>query len=620
MKTWEKINDALHDIGNKFVNWGHEDAVQVENAGYDGVRCRAEERAILSNNMITQAKDYDKVSHSPSVKSLIRHFDDYHAIMRRMRIPQRQDGANADQKFMNEMGVCNGEVLGHMEQMKEYLIRKAQGYEHKSERYKGVRDACVAAAMRIQTQIELVNKIQENCFYAVRHGHGVPYGESYENLLTQTDIYQEKDDTVSTVLGSGGLNTVYKVRDEERNTDRVFKEGHANVDQMQGGGSIYQRIRMKEAEAGKMATMNTAHRDVAVSLIDKLFGLNAVVDTSMARSRNGNQSSLMDLAEGQEVEQTYSYMNDKGRKYAELLKQIMVNEKYLTNGLGYEMSKEDKAEKAKNEKRQLVNINSAQFLESTYNLAALDIIVGHVDRHVGNIMMTEKGVKGIDNDTAFSLRDEFENFDGDMENLSWKQIREWKNSNDIEVRGEQAVLFFDKAFPAVTEEFKQKIIGVSESAIRGTLKGLIQEDEIEACVNRTKKLQAYMRNVKIVDSFRDVDTESYSSQFNLGKEFSVNIMSQVRAAGGAAQLETDERIGQMFEAKSREEKVIRAYINRVGRPGADMESEQVTVNMMRLLKDRVEADDTFDIFTALMDGTLEELCYQAMWITKTEGK
>ena len=342
MKTWEKINDALHDIGNKFVNWGHEDAVQVENAGYDGVRCRAEERAILSNNMITQAKDYDKVSHSPSVKSLIRHFDDYHAIMRRMRIPQRQDGANADQKFMNEMGVCNGEVLGHMEQMKEYLIRKAQGYEHKSERYKGVRDACVAAAMRIQTQIELVNKIQENCFYAVRHGHGVPYGESYENLLTQTDIYQEKDDTVSTVLGSGGLNTVYKVRDEERNTDRVFKEGHANVDQMQGGGSIYQRIRMKEAEAGKMATMNTAHRDVAVSLIDKLFGLNAVVDTSMARSRNGNQSSLMDLAEGQEVEQTYSYMNDKGRKYAELLKQIMVNEKYLTNGLGYEMSKEDK--------------------------------------------------------------------------------------------------------------------------------------------------------------------------------------------------------------------------------------------------------------------------------------
>lgn len=629
MKFWEKANDALHDITRAFGNTGNHNARAVDNAqpaGVTGQALRTRERGILDRNVVEQAQDYAKVSHSPSVQSLMRHIDNHTATMTRMRIPQRREGNNADQTFLNELAQVNGEVFACMQEMQDYLMRKAQGYADKTQRYKGVMDACIMAATKIRTQMELIKKIQENCFYAVRNGRDVPYGESYENLLQHVDIFQETEETERTFLGQGGINSVFLVDDEERHVQRVLKEGQAKVTLQDGKGekAVYERIRMQNMQAGQVVTMNTAYRDVAVSMIDKLFGLSAVVDTSLVRSRNGKQSSLMDKAEGKEVGKTYSYMDQRGLAHASLLQQILINEQYLKNGLDYKLSDDEQKEKESHEKTQLVNINSAQFLESTYNLAALDIIVGHVDRHIDNIMMTENGVKGIDNDSAFSLRSEKEVFEGATRDMTMSQIVNMQNENDAEVRGAQAFLYFNKAFPVVTEQFRQKILGVSEAAVRGTLKGLIPDDEIEACVNRVRMLQNYLRSMgddKIVGSFDEVDRNAYSSEsrLDLRDKVSTNIMSQVRANGGAVYLENEDRIKEMQLSGSPEMQAIMGYVTRM-RGLYDTDSEKIACMLMSELAHTAEQEYGFDLRLALEDGTMVRLYDKVMRATNAIEK
>lgn len=234
------------------------------------------------------------------------------------------------------------------------------------------------------------------------------------------------NDTELKELGSGGINTVYELDkdnkvDDHKDKKRVLKRGHEFVDFSNGGeATVFERTRLMKTEAidtSEAYAMNTSYRDVAVSLMDRLFHLNAAVKTTFARAENGDQASLMHKAKGSDVFHSYAYMDDKGKRRAGIMKQILINEVFLSKGVDPKTLHKRENDDAHNayvdkvnagirdaQKRGMVNINSAAFLESTYNLAALDYIVGHVDRHAGNIMMTESGVQGIDNDSAFSLR------------------------------------------------------------------------------------------------------------------------------------------------------------------------------------------------------------------------
>lgn len=635
----ERLSETVNEITT-----GENGARNVEDEPrreITAAQLRGMNRGILNSGVIENAPDYKKVRGSASVKSLIRHIDNYEAAMKRMRIPHE---ASTDQEFMNEMAQVNGEVFAYMQEMQSYLIRKAQGYAKKGKKYAGVMGVCAAAATNIRTQMDWVNKIQENCFYALRKGLGVPYGAKYEDLMKTVNFYQETEDTERNFLGQGGISTVYTVADAERGETRVLKEGHMNMKMSGGtGDSVYERIRMKKPSNGTTHTMNTAYRDVAVSMIDKLFNLNAVVDTSMARTKSGNQASLMDKARGKEVNSTYAYMDEKGKSRAELLQQITLNRVYLQNGLDYQFkNKKEADDEMKNRKdtesRQFVNINSSQFLESTYNLAALDIIVGHVDRHAGNIMMTEAGVKGIDNDSAFSLRKAGHILGGETKNMTAQQFKsitkqdnaEGESVEVINAQG-QAELFFDKAFPVVTEGFRNKILDVSLSAVEGTLKGLIMDDEIQACVNRVETLQKYLKSLpddKIVGSFEEIDRENYANerQVTTGNMFNTNIMSQVRSVGKEIYFELDKediKQASIIPSGYNELTIMRDFVKRILGISSNNEAMSIVFHLMKIMAKEAE-NGGFNVLHALKSGQLSAMCKMAenevIWEKEKQAK
>lgn len=632
---FEAVNDLVHDIIRGVSGWGHEEAQSVEDTepqAMSAAKLQNMDRGILHASAIEHAPDYEKVGHSPSVKSLINHINAYNIELNNMRIPEEK---GTDQEFMNSMAEVNGKVFAAMQQMQTYLIRKAQGYAKKGKRYAGVMGVCAAAATNIRTQMDWVNKIQENCFYALRKGLVVPYGQSYAQLLKETTIFQETDETDATLLGQGGVNSVYKVRDEERGTDRVLKEGHMDMEITNSSEKdVYERIKIQDTAIGKKHTMNTAHRDVAVSMIDKLFNLNAAVDTSLARSKSGNQASLMDLGAGKEVNKTFSYMDKTGEKRARILRQLWINMAYLQ---GYKLNETKLKEKEEAKKTRLTNINSAQFLESTYNLAALDIIVGHVDRHAGNMMMTESGVKAIDNDSAFSLRDAGQLLGKATKDMTSEEMHKFGTrsymkrnekgemvESDMEIMnmmGRQAYLFFDKTFPYVTKEFRNKIVGVSSAAVRGTLKGLLEEDEIEACVGRVEALQKYLKGMsddKIVGSFDDIDREAYSSEIT--NDAATNIMAQIRASGheyGLRDFEGDgisTGFGLPIEAQA-----LRSYVARECKIPT-LAARPIAVEMINLMIKKDEEGD-FNLEDAIASGELKKILNQAVKeVNLREGK
>ena len=397
---------------------------------------------------------------------------------------------------------------------------------------------------------------------------------------------------------------------------------------------VYERIKMEKAEAGGSYTMNTAYRDVAVSLIDKLFNLNAVVDTSFARSEGGNQASLMDKAKGKTLGKDYVYMDAKGEKQAKLLKQISEIAPYLIEGLNGTINEEDKKMMEAAKKRELVNIGSDQFMESTMNLAALDIIVGHVDRHGGNMMMTEDGVKGIDNDSAFSLRDMFSDVEGETRKMSNADLKnQCYQTNDkgisIEVmnQGGQAILPLNKAFPFVTRNLYDKVMNVSPSAVEGTLKGLITDDELKACIKRLKALQEYFGKLKdeqkIVESFDDSKRDKYSSEIRHGynSDSYTNIMSQVRGAGrGDYFMDFDEDLDEYGALMSHapELRAIKGYVKRMlGKKTNGDLTIKVTYQLMRILEEKA-TDENFNLYECLKNGELDTYVNQAMQLAVTD--
>ncbi|MGN0376553.1 MAG: hypothetical protein ACI4ED_02850 [Suilimivivens sp.] len=577
MKWWESVNDKAHDFARWVKGWGSKDAQKVDDEGigwntnyayggeleeendgrtiddqnFEQGLVHAEDyeisRGIVNENAVKRVVNYEKISHSPSVKSLIRHIDNYEAAMKRFSVPEK---TGTDGEFLQDVAENNGFVMEYMLEIEKYLLRKAEGYAHKSKRYAHIGMACREEAKKIRVQMDLVNKIQEQCFYQCRTGKDLTYaGRRYEEVLKDPNlkVFEAGEVNDTQKFGSGQINSVYKIQDAEReNKDRILKVGKQDVELQGAEAEVYERIRMQKKTGGS-AKMNTSYRDVAVSMIDKLFNLNAVVDTSFVRSANGSQSSLMDIAAGKSVNSYYSYMGseEKAQREVNLLYQIMINKPYLENGPDYKPNEKEKREIEGQKQRTALNIGSEKFVQSTFNLATLDYIVGHVDRHTGNYMVSEQGVQGIDNDTAFSLRKatySSKNKDGFSKYnlMSYKErdamvVQENKQKEKVAVRGTNAANFeLDLILPYVTEQFRSKIMAVSDDAVRGTLRGLIEEDEIEACVDRVKELRKYLGSLRrdkgqIVDSLSEKAAE-YSGKAHLaqGSIESANVLSQVR--------------------------------------------------------------------------------------------
>lgn len=682
MKWWESVNDKAHDFARWVKGWGSRDAKKVDddldqninwtvNGAYEGsdqsmiwTENEAYEehphtatiydnaRDVVNDNVIKNAPDYEKVSHSPSVKSLIRHIDNFEQAMIHIRTPKKE---GTDMEFINALAQTNSEVVEYMQEISSYLVRKAQSLAQKTGRYNGVREACEAEVKKIRLQMDLVTKIQEKCLKALNKGKDMPYvDQSYRDILKDQNlqIFQVTNDTELKELGSGGINTVYELDkdnkvDDHKDKKRVLKRGHEFVDFSNGGeATVFERTRLMKTETidtNEAYAMNTSYRDVAVSLVDRLFHLNAAVKTTFARAENGDQASLMHKAKGSDVFHSYAYMDDKGKRRAGIMKQILINKEFLSKGVDPKTLHKRENDDAHNayvdkvnagirdaQKRGMVNINSAAFLESTYNLAALDYIVGHVDRHAGNIMMTESGVQGIDNDSAFSLRVKGGELGSETKNVSAGQMvkyaRDSKGAGGESVFGlnaesSQAILYFDTAFPCVTEEFRQKILRVSPSTVEGMLKGLIADDELKACVERVELLQEYLRGLKedkIVKSFDEVDREHYSNQMNNEWTYVfTNVMSQVRGVGKEKVFSEEEFSGEFLKtwgatsatkgAGGAEIEILGEYVNRLtGFLKGRENNKKVVFYLFKALEKRAEAGD-FDLYDEIKNGNLDKM-------------
>ena len=387
--------------------------------------------------------------------------------------------------------------------------------------------------------------------------------------------------------------------------------------------------------------MNTAYRDVAVSMIDKLFGLNAVVDTSFVRSASGKQSSLMDKASGATMADSYVYKGAKNIGQASLIQQIKMNESYLVKGIDTTLTAGELQGRNQAAKKQLVDVGSDQFLESTFNLAALDLIVGHVDRHSGNIMISADGVKGIDNDSAFSLRSLGGELKGDAKNISDEDFNKYyfrieeKDGKKIKhevANPNQAALYLDTTFPYVTEAFREKIVRVSPEAVAGTLQGLLEKEEIDACVERVKDLQKYLNDLpedRVVDSFHQINQnygEEYSSQITrapgMFADTHSNIMSQVVGVGKGDLLKdyTWKEYKQLSSSmgSSGEIPIMRMYVERMT-GYKDLDALKITYYMMKEMAKRATSGG-FDVYNALADGTMIGILNRAENMVKEEEK
>lgn len=502
------------------------------------------DRGPLTSDKVRRAAGKDTIS-SRSVRSLIIHVEEYNANMSALKIPN----LGSDQtKFMNELAETNGQAFELMQGMQKYLIQKARGYAEKGKKYQGLMGLCSKAATDIEYQMKLVNVIQGDCMYALRNGENVPSGKSYIELLKTTTMKQETDLEDKKYVGGGQMNTLYSMKDEKRGKDRVLKEGFNSKSEAEMNDverEVFQgRIRQeknretgaylesereyeqmftsKKLKAPEKLRLNTANRDVAVSVIDKLFGLNAATETTLAMSASGKQASFMDKEGGVNGSSAMGYMNEKDKIRNSASLQMKICMLYLKNGRNAANFSERDADDFKEFKsKKHVAINSTAFLESSINLAALDIIVGHVDRHSGNVMVSENGLKAIDNDTAFSL---------------WTILPEDRNSFDLSEERKffgarnqnQATLNLKDTFPKVTKAFKQKICNVPVSAVRGALKGLLMPEEIDACVTRVTQLQEYLQNVTEIDSFDEIDRNDYYNQVESGGMVAMNYASQIK--------------------------------------------------------------------------------------------
>ena len=196
----------------------------------------------------------------------------------------------------------------------------------------------------------------------------------------------------------------------------------------------------------------------------------------------------------------------------------------------------------------------------------------------------------------------------------------------------QAALYLDTTFPYVTEAFREKIVRVSPEAVAGTLQGLLEKEEIDACVERVKDLQKYLNDLpedRVVDSFHQINQnygEEYSSQITrapgMFADTHSNIMSQVVGVGKGDLLKdyTWKEYKQLSSSmgSSGEIPIMRMYVERMT-GYKDLDALKITYYMMKEMAKRATSGG-FDVYNALADGTMIGILNRAENMVKAEKK
>ncbi len=515
----------------------------------------AADRGLLRPEMITQSPGFERIAHNRDVQSILGKLYAFRQTMASKTLPR----ATADtQAFKTELAQAVGGTVMSLQTLQEDLAQGAETLNSKTGRYRTVAAICASGAVRTKEQINLCNRILERGLLYAEKGYPgsidptspikFPEGASMEAALLDPSFaymatYGEED--FQGVVGSGGINSVKKVT--EGGQTRVFKEGGVHLTgeteaQQESVTSVVERMEatpMMGQEGGyeraSKREINSSYRDAAVSVVDRLFGLKAAVGTSLARTseHGGRQASVMDLAEGKTADSIIGYFGAQEKAYMRAGQEI---DKLLLD-LKFEGKTEEEQTMLRQRpdvqglqesaSMQLVDLNSDRMMQSAMNMAVLDIIVGHVDRHNGNFMVSEAGdLTGIDNDTAFSLRESAGVLGEtvDDRNRSWKEnsavtkkaMKGFRSAEGAELQNKDAALLaFDTNLPMITSELRTKILSVAPDTLASALRGLVGEPQIQAAVGRLKALQDYVSKMppekirKPGEGFTEAEREAF---------------------------------------------------------------------------------------------------------------
>ncbi len=468
--------------------------------------------------------------------------------------------------FLEMVAKKNADLAATQKAVTDILIEKAKSFvtladdpsltEEQKEHVEQLNARCIHMAKYVQQQTPKLSKMYGDILLA-HSNHDEKQledysSQKYDKLFTQTTVY--KNTAAAKALGSGGINTVYHATIDD--TQHVFKRGMTNINDITSGFGTLTKLEdiLRKPEISDMdvaysskafvkATLpsikstvsystlsqrgerittepaeveinaiarnaNTAQRDIAVSRVNTLLGLNASVQSQLALDVDGSISSAMSFAKGSSpkamvLAPTKADLSIATRYKQEALPTTIENAKNSLKKLEdakdirsdqYNMTRLDLSSSlAAQSNDHIVDISNISLNRSLMNIAALDYICGHIDRHIGNY--TVHVSKDSSNNDLYKCTA----IDNDMS---------FGHSNPLAATvRDSPVVMLESNFPVIERTLADKIEQLNPTTLSNSLKGLLDEEQIDHACNRLAIFKDYLKegNVKIVDSLSKED-------------------------------------------------------------------------------------------------------------------
>lgn len=525
---------------------------------------RVDDKELLTRDKLLQRAAFQgEAANVPEVRVLLNLAGNYQQIIVSNKIP-----AGDSPNFLQEMGAVNAQIMTAHEQLINTLAETAQTLRQKvpklprfltrnasTARLYNLADDCANLATIAHGQKIYLNKIYDDMITAKQTNPDSLRdfsGKTYSEILRNVEMYRFSSTGSAKALGAGAINTVY--RDRFQGQDRVFKRGktyeHSQTDasgvETNTGFDVMEWRMRYQAEdlyygdrpAGRVIRADTAQRDVAYSRLNKLFGFDIAVGTQLAKSEEGETSSLMDMGQGETADKFLFYVGEEWsevarawaqrehenesantQKLIEAYKRDIANlnpadpdfEKKKVKMTAEMEEKEKYLEKLKQMGTfQTIDLTNPQVALQLFKLSVLDLVAGHVDRHAGNYMInkTEGGeirITAIDNDTSFG------------EGTDIETAKQMQGTGQIRPA-------LEEAFPFVPPEIKERVMSISKVDIEQALTGLLTKPQIDAACIRFEKVQAHFKALEEKHRVEEI------SRQNMREVFGKNVVGSYQAS------------------------------------------------------------------------------------------
>ncbi len=411
--------------------------------------------------------------------------------------------------FVSDATKNNANLVRTQKEVVETLVQNAEKFDEMSKNpnltaeqltlVQQLHGRCVNMAMHVQQQTPKIAKLYDSTM-TMRTSSDTEkrnqfVGKTYRDIFPKVNVYKKDEKAVA--LDKGSVNTVYSVEIDDQRF--VFKKGQTHLTSLDPNlatSTLLQRVEPqydgsknrknapefnlakglntfqleKDLDAGdityRIRNANTAQRDVAVSRVNALFNLQACADTQLAIDTDGAYSSALEFVAAPKNSNRLFSTDDKESQFVEERKNKLLAEATT--------------EKSKNDiqSRGVLYVKDMSLNRSLMNMAALNYLTGHSDRHPGNYMI--KDVLGSDGKTTYQAIA----IDND---LSF-------GHTDVIGRGQNnpPIVTLKDNFPIIEQELADKIQSITKDELADSLRGLLDEQQIKVATDRLQNFKNYL--------------------------------------------------------------------------------------------------------------------------------